>query len=141
MSLVIYTDVETLTKAWLASTSVGTLVRRQDGGTNIFLAMPASSPLPAVIVSRVGGGPSSSELPTDVSRLSFACWASSRHEVSDIAYAVMGELDSLSRLGGYTLGNATLAAAEVLSLLWLPDPESDTARYVLDALITTVATS
>lgn len=141
MSLVVYANVETLTRSWLAGTSVGTLVQRSGGGTNVFLAMPTSSPLPAVVVSRVGGGPTSSELPEDVSRLSFQCWGTSRPQVSDIAYALMGELDSLSRLGGYTSGNATLAAAEVLSLLWLPDPESDTARYVVDALMTSVATA
>lgn len=135
-----FTEPEGLVKAWLATTSVaGHVTRTTDGGTSIFLAMPSSAPLPAVVVTRVGGGPRvTKELPEDNARISFDCWGKTRTQVSGIAYAVMAELESLSRAGGYTVGNAHLAAAEVLVCLWQPDPESDTARYVVDALVTVI---
>lgn len=135
-----FADVESLAAAWLSTSAVAPLVTRPGGGVNIFKAMPASSPLPAVIVSRVGGAPAArSDFPRDVARVSFSCWAASRPAATTIAITLVAELDNLARLGPY-LGadNARLGAAEVLSWLWLPDPAADTPRYAIDALMTAI---
>jgi hypothetical protein len=140
MWLLVYADVENLVKQWLATTSVAPLVTRTvDSGLSIFLAMPPSAPLPAVVLYRVAGAPSpGKDLPEEATRLSFDCWGRSRAEAGAIARALMAELETLARVGGYDSGDARLAAAEVINVVWLPDPESDTPRYVVDATVTTV---
>jgi hypothetical protein len=137
-AVVRYADVETLMKEWTATTGVAPLVART-GGFNIYLAMPASSPMPAVVIDRVGGGPSPrSDLPQEVSRISFACWGNSRAQAGEIARMLVGELETLARTGGWIQDDVLLAAGEVLSVIWLPDPDSDKPRYIVDALVTTV---
>lgn len=137
MSVVTYAEAEGVVRSWLLTTGVAPMVTRTDGGVSIFLAMPTGSPIPAVVLSRVGGAARPrKDLPEDQARISFDCWGKSRAQASSIAYAVMSELDSLSRAQGYTLGSTSLVAAETLALVWQPDPESDTARYVVDALVT-----
>ena len=142
MSVVTFADAEPLVKAWLLQSAVAPLLTRPDTGKSIYLAMPVGAPKPALVASRVGGGPHPrGDLPHDIARMQFDAWGTTRAQASTIAYTLIGELDSLSRTSGFTAGNATLASATVLGLRWLPDPESDTPRYVVDALVTTVATS
>lgn len=139
MSAVVrYADVENLAKTWSLTTDVAPLVARP-GGFNIYLAMPALSPLPAVVISRVGGGPARrKDLPEEVSRISFSCWAASRAQAGEISRVLVGELETLARTGGWESAGTILAAGEVVSVIWLPDPDSDTPRYIVDALVTTV---
>lgn len=139
VSVVAYGDVESAAKAWLATTDVAPLVTRTAGGLSVFLAMPASAPTPCVIVRRVGGGPAvRKDLPEDHSRLSFDCWADTRSQAILIARTLIAECDSLGRNGGYIAGSVYLCVADVLSLLWLPDPDSDKPRYIVDALVTSL---
>lgn len=139
MKVVAYADVETLTKLWLLTTSVAPLVTRPDGGVSIYLAMPAASPVPSVILSRVGGGPRArKDIPEDVARISFDCWGNTRVQSMAVAEAVLGECESLARTGSYTVGDSHLLAAEVTGWVWVPDPNSDIPRYVVDALFTAV---
>jgi hypothetical protein len=136
-----FPDIETLVQNWLGYTSVAALVRRTDGGLNIYQAMPNSSPLPAVVLSRVGGAPSRrSNVPTDTARISFDCWAATRAEAREIAAAVVAESQNLSEYGGFTLPPNILYVGEVTTFLWLPDRNSDTARYVVDVLFTAITT-
>ena len=139
MTVFIYADVEGLVKAWLSTTDVAPLVTRPDGGQSIYMAMPAAAPIPAVVLTRVGGGPRPrSTVPEDAARMQFNCWGKTRAQAGEISRTLMSALESLAPNGGFVSGDARLAAAEVLSVLWLPDPESDTARYIVDARITTV---
>lgn len=138
--VLIYTDVENLVKQWVLTTPVAPLLTRTDGGTSIFLAMPASSPLPALVLSRVGGAPrASSDVPEDAARMTFNCWGTTRTQCGQIARTLMAELENLSQTGGFVSGDARLVAAQVLNMFWLPDPESDTARYIVDATVVTVS--
>lgn len=133
-------DVENALKTWVAGTGVGPLVTRPDLGKNVYLAMPASSPLPAVVITRIGGGPTPrKELPEDRARISFDLWGRSRAECAAILARLLSELDWLGVGGGAVVGDVTLLTAEILSVRWLPDPDSDTPRHVVDALITTLA--
>jgi len=134
-----FADTENVVKAWLPTTSVGPLVRRADGGYSVFLAMPTGSPLPAIIISQVSGGPDNrKDLPQQTVRIQFDCWGRTRTEAGTIARTLMGELDWLPRNGGAIVQGAYLGATQITNMLWLPDPESDTPRYIVDALITTV---
>ncbi len=135
--LATFSDVESLAKAWLITTPAGALVARAGGGHNVFMAMPTSAPLPAIVLGRIGGAPPSrSDTPIDRARISFDCWATTRAAANAIAYATAAACTNLAEEGGYTAGSARLLTAELLALLWLPDPESDTPRYVVDALFT-----
>jgi hypothetical protein len=136
---VTFADAETLVKAWLATTPVAPLVTRPDAGLSIFLAMPTSAPLPAVVLSRVGGAPrAAKDIPEDAARISMHCWAKTRTAASAMASKVVAACESLARDGRYTSGTSHLVAATVISVVWLPDPEADLPRYVVDALFTVV---
>lgn len=132
-------DVETAVKRWLSGGEVAALVQR-NALPMIFLAMPKGSPVPSVILSLIGGGPIRADLPETLYRMSFDCWGTTRDEAGAIARTVVAELESLSLTGGYvepTTG-VYLGAAQVIMHRWQPDPDSDTPRYIVDALITTV---
>lgn len=133
-----YSDVETLVQRWLKGKDLAVMhLTRPDGGINIFKAMPKASPLPSIVLTRVGGAPARrSDLPEDVARISFDCWAASRDVAVDMSMRLVDELESLAPLGGFADGPGRLVAAETVSWIWLPDPTSDTPRYVVDALVT-----
>lgn len=139
MALTVYPDTEALVKTWLAGTPVADLVRRPDNGLNIFEAMPLSSPLPAVVLSRVGGAPDrNSDVPVDIARISFDCWAATRAQARQIAGALASAAVNLSEHGGYESGTARLYVAEIVGWVWLPDPQADMPRYIVDALFTAI---
>lgn len=139
MIVTAYTDAESVAAAWLATTQVAPLVTRPDGGLSIYKAMPTGAPLPAVVLSRVGGAPRpQSDVPEDLVRLSFDCWGRSRSESVTVAAALVAACEGLGEAGGYVADTGRLAAAEVVSWVWAPDPRSDTPRYVVDALFSAV---
>lgn len=134
--MILYGPVEQAVKSWLTSTDVAPLVQRSAGVYSIYLAMPAAAPVPSVIVSLIGGGPRArADLPESRYRLSFDCWGTSRDEASLIARTLLAALGDLS---GVTVDGVTLGGADVINMVWLPDPDSDTPRYIVDALIATV---
>lgn len=138
MTAVQYTDTENLIKTWLAGTTVAPLVARSTGVYSIYLAMPKAAPVPAVVLTLISGTTGNYDQPTMTSRIQFDCWARTRNEASSISLTLINELESLARTDGYFDGTTLLASANVVGYRWLPDPESDTARYIVDALITTV---
>lgn len=142
MSVAAYPDIEALVKTWLGFTSVAALVRRTDGGLNIYEAMPLSAPMPAVILSRVGGAPyRRSDVPVDTARISFDCLAPTRAQARAIARALASECANLSEHGGFTLGPDILYVGELVTWVWLPDKTTDIARYVVDVLFTAASSA
>lgn len=134
-----YYDAETLVQDWLKSTTVAALVTRTGGGVNIFQAMPNASPIPSVVLTRVGGAPAlRSDLIEDVARISFDCWANSRTACVALSIAIVTACENLAQQGGFVNEKGRLAVAETVSWLWLPDKASDTPRYVVDALFTAI---
>lgn len=134
-----FADVENLVKTWLLTTTVAPLVTV---GTrvDIYFAMPTAAPIPSIVLSRAGGAPRRrSDLPEEVTRISFDCWGTSRAQAGTICRALMAELDSLARIGPFITAGTLLAVGEVASVVWLPDPDSDRPRYIVDALVTTVS--
>lgn len=138
--MIVYADTEAIIKTWLYTTQVAPLLLRGDGGYSIYNAMPAKSPIPALIAWQVTGGPAArKDLPEQQVRMQFDCWGLSRLQAGDIARTLIGELEGLARGGGDIISGVYLGAAATQAMRWLPDPDSDTPRYIVDALITTVA--
>lgn len=137
--MILYADTEAVIKTWLHTTSVAPLLLRDDGGYSIYNAMPARSPVPALIAWQVTGGPlTHKHLPEQQVRMQFDCWGLSRLQSGDIARTLIAELEWLAQGGGDIISGVYLGAAATQAMRWLPDPDSDTARYIVDALITTV---
>lgn len=129
MTYATFVDAEDIAKAWLLTTTVAPLVNNK-----IFMAMPTGAPLPSVILSRVGGAPpAGSDVPYDLARISFDCFASTRPQVKEIAKTLVSELESVAYTGPFDTPAGRLETAEVVSWLWFPDPVSDTPRYIVDA--------
>ncbi len=127
-----FVDTEGVVKEWLLNTAVAPLVT-YGSYTHVYLAMPPGSPNPSIILSRVGGGPEAgSDVPVDFARVSCACWGKNRMQAMEISKTLVSEAESFGETGGYTTDEAILQVGEVLSWLWLPDPVSDTARYIVD---------
>jgi uncharacterized protein DUF3168 len=135
MTAVTIVDAEDLVKAWLLTTSVASLVSNK-----IFEGIPKGSPIPSVILYRAGGAPrAGSTVPEDVARISFDCWGSNRPQCKAIVKALVSEIESLAYTNSYEGTDALLVSGETLSVVWLPDPVSDTPRYALDALFSVLA--
>lgn len=135
----IYGPVDVAVKTWLAGTQLADLTL-QPGGPAIHLAMPKSNPQPAILINLIAGGPvSRADLPMTRYRLQFDCIAKSRDTASLLARVLVTELDALGFTNpGVVAAGVYLGGADVLSMRWLPDPNSDVPRYIVDALITTV---
>lgn len=135
----VFPSTETTVKTWLATTTVAALVTRPDGGINVFTAMPKGAPLPCIVLFQVSGGPSAlKDLPEQQARIQFDCWATTRDEARNISSQLCSELDNLQRSVGPVINGVYVAATTVPQVRWLPEPDSDTPRYIVDALITTV---
>lgn len=137
-----YGDEDGAMKLWLLTTPVATLVTRAGGGVSIYLAMPKGAPIPAVIINRIGGGPRArKDIPESVVRYSYTCWGTTRDEAGNVCRALVDALENLARtrVDVNALG-VQLYGADVIGTRWLPDPESQTPRFIVDALVTTVST-
>lgn len=124
-----FVDAEDVVKEWLLTTSVAPLVTNK-----IFLAMPKGAPLPSVILSRVGGtSMPESDAPIDAARISFAVWAANRPQAKTIRTALLGEIESIGYQPEYVGTVGRIKSGLLLSDIWLPDPEDDVPRYIVDA--------
>lgn len=135
-------DTETVVKTWLSGTvSAQSALKRPDGGVNVFLAMPKANPNPVILLRLVSGGPTPrKDLPQHTQRFHFDVIGRSRGEAVAIMLGVCHEMDQLGRDGpGPLISGVYLASIQVQSMRWLPDPDSDIPRYVVDALVTTIA--
>lgn len=138
--MITYGSIEQATKDWLATTSVAALVTRAPGALSIYLSMPPAAPVPAVLISLIGGGPlGGADLPQTRYRVQFDCIGTTRDQASMLARTVIGELEWLGRGGpGAIAAGVYLGSATVLAQIWAPDPDSDRPRYIVDTAITTV---
>lgn len=140
---VVYIDAESFVKEWLKATpAVASLVPLpRNLGPAIFLAMPKIAPNPVILCSMITGGPASrKDLPEQASRMSFDVIAPTRDLARTITLALIELFENTQRgvLPLWSDGVTSLLNVQTLSTRWLPDPDSDTPRYVVDALITTV---
>jgi hypothetical protein len=127
-----FPDCEGGVRDWLRSVpSVSALV-----GQRVFFGLPVAVTWPAVVVQMVGGGPDAGNAPVFVPLIQIDCWGEGRNKAQAAAVmsAVVGAIESIQ--SGTALGaDAKAVWASVLSVIWLPDPESDQARYSVTAEI------
>lgn len=121
---VTFVDVEGAVRSW-ARDNVDSISRKA------FFGYQTDAGLPQVVPIRIGG-------PDDEALFQFDCWASSKAVSAALAAELATEADALAR---YTSGEVILHGAVVESIRWLPDPESDAPRHVVDITFTATAAS
>jgi len=127
----VYADVEGAARDWLRTVpEVVALV-----ATRVFFGLPSNTQWPAIVVRQVGGGPTG-DAPITAALLQFDCWGQGQNkaQAGAVKVAVEGAIESLT--GGTPLGAGAVALwGSVESSIWLPDPESNQARYVITSEI------
>lgn len=129
-----FPDTEAAMKAFLkADAGVAALV-----GTRVFFGSPKQgATLPCIVLTRIGGGDDGSEAAIDQAVLNFSCWGRSKEEAFDVANAVRKAQRSIRRR---TLASGVdLHGAIVDTVLWSPDPQDDTPRYIVTTRVTATA--
>lgn len=121
---VTWVDVESAVRAW-ARDYVTSVARK------VFFAVRTDLSYPQVTVHRIGG-------PDDNCLMQFDCWGANKAAAAQLAAEVATEIDALPR---YATDTVILHGAAVDSVRWFPDPESDQARYIVDATFTATATA
>lgn len=142
MTPVVFVNVEGVVADWVKATSAGAAVLYASTKYHVHIGgIPKGAPRPSIVIRRVGGSPSVSDVPIDEPRISFECWADTQSAAANLAGVLVSELQSLVLNGGYIQNNTRLKSAEVLSWLWLPDPGTGSVpRYVVDARFTILST-
>ena len=109
---------------WLrAASAVTALV-----GTRTYLgALPLGSPLPALVVSRVGGGMDGYTY--DAAMIQVEAWAASGSQAETLITAAVTVLASAPEATALN-ASAQLMGARLNALLWFPDPDTDIPRYI-----------
>lgn len=126
----LWTEPTTDLRDWLrATTAITDLV----GQRTYANGLPDDPDLPAIVISRVGGGPS---LPIDIGLYQFDCWAPTGSGAKALVDALMRLLYSTP--SGTTVGTLRYGgAAEDPEVLWQPDPVDATPRYIVTAQVVT----
>lgn len=126
-TIIVFPDVEQATRVWLRS------ITTSAAGRVYFGTPDKTTNDPFVTLFRVGGGPLISEVPTDAARISFSCWAQTKHAAQQLSAEVASAVFNLR--AGDVMGECTVCFATMLSSLWVPDSQSGTPRYIVDATI------
>jgi hypothetical protein len=95
-------------------------------GTRVFSGYNSAAAQPQVVVQRIAG-------PDDACYIQFDVWAVGRSEAALAAAQLATMVSALAR---FVSGNVLLKDATVESIRWLPDPESDTPRYIVEVTFT-----
>ena len=95
-------------------------------GARVYSGYNSAAAQPQVVVQRIAG-------PDDNCTMQFDVWAAGRTEAAAAAAQLATQVTYLSR---FVSGNVVLKDATVESIRWLPDPESDTPRYIVDVTFT-----
>lgn len=129
-----FPDTEAGMKAFLkADAGVSAIV-----GSRVFFGSPKQgATLPYIAFARIGGGDDASEAPIDNAVLNLSCWGRSKEEAFSVANAARKALHNIRRR---TLASGVdLHGAIVDTVLWSPDPQDDTPRYIVTTRVTATA--
>lgn len=121
---VVWVDVESAVRAW-ARDNVPSAERRVFFGANDKVSGDQ------LVLQRVGG-------PDGNCLIQFDCWSSTKEGAAALAADLATEADALAT---YVFDGVRLHAASTEQSRWLPDPESDAPRYVVDITFVASATS
>lgn len=89
-------------------------------------------------IRRVAGAEGASDVPTDDALFQFDCWAETESDAADVRDAVIGVFAGLTTTP-FT-ASVLCTGALVVGQQWLPDPDTDTPRYVVTVRVLLVAT-
>ncbi len=132
--------MENVLKTWMINTPTAqNRLKRLDGGISVYLSMPTANPNPAVLLGLSGGGPMRrKDLPQTSQRFQIDVIGKTRDMACQITLGLIRDMDEIPWQTMYVHNGTYLMSAVVDSMRWLPDPDSDVPRYVIDALVTTV---
>lgn len=118
-------DVEGAVRTWARAT-LTPLANR------IFFGYSEASAQPQIVLQRIGG-------PDDACLIQFDVWAASKAAAAVEAAKLATALDALSRYTAFA--TVLLLGARVDSIRWLPDAETDSPRYIVEATIMAVSST
>lgn len=122
-------DIEGAVRDWLRTVpAVQALV-----SSRVFFGIPAQTEWPICVVKDVGGAPDPG-LPTTAPLIQIDCWGEGRNkaQANAVKRAVVTALQNLTS-GSALNGEVVALGAQTLSAPWLPDPDTDQARYAITA--------
>jgi len=98
-------------------------------GARIYVgALPLGSTLPALAISRVGGGMGDTDT-EDLALVQVEAWAGGGAAAETLITTVVAAMGSAPPMTALTVSTQLMGAA-LNSLVWAPDPDTDTARYI-----------
>lgn len=121
---VVWVDVENAVRSW-ARDFVLSAERR------VFFGVNNNVDFPQIVLHRLGG-------PDSACLIQFDVWAATKATAAAAAAELASAVDALAR---YDTGDVLLHAAVVESSRWLPDPETDKPRYIVDVTFVASAAS
>lgn len=106
-----------------------------DVGTRVFFGV-AEGTFPQVVVSRVGATSDLSDAPIDQALIQLDVWGPDRDKATAtrVKNRVKGAITALNHRP-VVVGGVQLAGATVDSDAWLPDPNTQQARYILTCTV------
>lgn len=113
-----YVDVEGAIREWARDAVVSVAGR-------VFFGA-AKAALPQIVVQRIGG-------PDGDALVQFDVWGTDKEEIDLTAAELATAIDDLRRYISDD-GTVLLHGAAVTGIRWLPDPESDRPRAIVDAV-------
>lgn len=119
----VWVDIEKAVREWLKGALVGM-------GRRVFFA-PSGAVFPQVSLTRISG-------PDFECLMQFDVWGSSKVQAAEAGAQVAATLDALGR---FEFEGILLLGASVESISWTPDEESTTPRYIVQAIISAMASS
>lgn len=111
-------DVESAVRQWT-----------RDEGFTAFFGANNNGSFPQIVIHRVAG-------PDDDCLIEWTVWGGTKQEAADTEAALR---TSLSGLSNYVHDGIRLHGASDPTSRWLPDPDSDRPRYIVEASVTATA--
>jgi hypothetical protein len=124
---VAFPDAEHVATRWLNSSTIGAPASTDLLGWH--------APEPRIVITRVGGTPTLA-IRIDRPRLDVDVYAPTKADAHDLAQAARVRLHELPTGDHRDLGAVVCNVVDELGLQWLPDPDTNTPRYVLTLAVT-----
>jgi len=124
VDLIEFPDVELLVADHLRDMLGATVLTR-------LPAAPGTRPTEFLLVERTGGPRAT--IVSDRPQVTIEAWATSKPDAHDLIQQARTRLHGLR--GTHSTGSTIYRTDEAAGPAWLPDPESDTARYTFTATL------
>lgn len=110
-------------------------------GNRVYFGSPDEPAYPLIICFRVGGGPVAGDVPIDQAMLQWDVWGDplrdgkDRYDIAQLATDLRTEIESLASGTMMSAGVVALGGSVESGPLWLPEPNTGQARYVVTGTI------